>query len=155
MAGADQVFGELGHPVEIVGGLVEVGFAGLFPRAAQPFHRIDDGVDVFLLFLLRVGVVEAQVAAAAVLGGEAEVEQDGLGVAEVQVTVRLGREAGADLAGSSGAAAWSAAVPGRPAQRRWACLPAARSASTMFLMKLAAGAGCWRAGSGCSRVKPL
>jgi hypothetical protein len=36
------------------------------------------------------------VAAAAVLFGEAEVEQDGFGVAEVQVTVRLGREAGAD-----------------------------------------------------------
>jgi hypothetical protein len=60
-------------------------------------HGVDDRIDVFLLFLLRIGVVEAQVAAAAVLLGEAEVEQDRLGVAEVQVAVRLRRKAGADL----------------------------------------------------------
>jgi hypothetical protein len=53
-------------------------------------------LDVPSLFLLRVGVVEAQVADAAVLLGEPEVEGDALGVANVQVAVRLGREAGAD-----------------------------------------------------------
>ena len=62
-------------------------------------------------------------------------------MAEVQVAVRLRRKARADLGRVEGAAAWSATVPGWPAQRRCACLPAARSASTMFLMKLAAGAG--------------
>ena len=40
-----------------------------------------------------IGVVEAQVALAAELGGEAEVEADRLGVADVQVAVGLGREA--------------------------------------------------------------
>src|SRR5690606_33522404 len=44
----------------------------------------------------RVGVVETQVAAAAELLGDAEVQADRLGVADVQVTVGFGREAGAD-----------------------------------------------------------
>src|SRR3546814_2794998 len=46
--------------------------------------------------LFRSGVVEAQVAQAAELGGDAEVQADRLGVADVQVAVGLGREAGAD-----------------------------------------------------------
>ena len=93
VAGGDEVLGALVHLVEVVGGVerlaAEVG--------AQPLHGLDDGVDVLLLFLLRVGVVEAQVAGAAVFPGEAEVEQDGLGVPEVQVAVGLRGEAGADL----------------------------------------------------------
>jgi hypothetical protein len=97
VASRNQVFGKLRHPVEIIGGVVEVAFATLFPRAAEPMHRVDDRVDVFLFFLLRVGVVEAQVAAAGEGFGEAEVEEDRLGVAEMQVAVRLGRKAGADL----------------------------------------------------------
>src|SRR5690606_4445380 len=59
-------------------------------------HHLADGVDVFLLFLLGVGVVEAQVAHAAVLLRQLEVQPDALGVADVQVAVGLGREAGAD-----------------------------------------------------------
>jgi phosphohistidine phosphatase SixA len=52
------------------------------PVEAEPAHRVDDGVDVLLLFLLRIGVVEAQVAAAAVVARQAEVQADRLGVAE-------------------------------------------------------------------------
>ena len=56
-----------------------------------------DRVDVLLLLLDRVGVVEAQVAAPAELLRDPEVERDRLGVADVEVAVRLGREAGDDL----------------------------------------------------------
>ena len=66
----------------------------LAPVEAEPAHVALDGVDILLLFLGRVGVVEAQVAAAAELLGDAEVEADRLGVADVQVAVRLGRKAG-------------------------------------------------------------
>ena len=45
-------------------------------------------------FLGGVGVVEAQVAEAAEFLGEAEVEADGLGVADVQVAVGLRRKPG-------------------------------------------------------------
>ena len=50
--------GEPVQPVEIVGRVIKVRA----PVEAQPMHRVDDGIDVLLLFLLRVGVVEAQVA---------------------------------------------------------------------------------------------
>jgi len=70
----------------------------LAPLEAQPLHRLEDGVDIFLLFLLGVGVVEAHVADAAVGLGEAEVQADRLGVAVVKVAVGLGREARLDAA---------------------------------------------------------
>ncbi len=46
----------------------------------------------------RVGVVEAKVAVAAVLLGHAEVEADRLGVADVQIAVRLRGKTGHDAA---------------------------------------------------------
>src|SRR5690606_10797385 len=55
-----------------------------------------DRVDVFLVLLLGIGVVETQVAAPAELVGHPEVQADRLGMADVQIAVRLGREAGAD-----------------------------------------------------------
>ena len=65
----------------------------LAPVEAEPADVGLDGVDVLLLFLHRVRVVEAQVAAAAELVGDAEVQADRLRVADVEVAVRLGREA--------------------------------------------------------------
>ncbi|MNK85884.1 hypothetical protein D3C87_1057810 [compost metagenome] len=85
----DRVLVEL---LVVVRGVEEV-FA---PVEAQPFHVGHDGVDVFEFFLGGVGVVEPQVAAAAVLLGNAEVQADRLGMADVQVTVRLRRKAGDD-----------------------------------------------------------
>ena len=43
--------------------------------------------------LLGIGVVEAQVGLAAELRGQAEIQADGFGVADVQIAVRLRREA--------------------------------------------------------------
>ena len=61
LAGADEQFGPFIEPVEIVGGVIEV----LAPVEAEPAHVALDGVDVFLLFLGRIGVVETQMAAPA------------------------------------------------------------------------------------------
>ena len=72
------------------------GVAQLAPLEAQPADVAFDGLDVAGLFGLGVGVVEAQVAGAPVLGGDPEVEADGLGVADVQQPVGFGREAGGD-----------------------------------------------------------
>jgi hypothetical protein len=55
-------------------------------------HVVLDRGDVFGIFLRRVGVVETQVAAAAELGGDAEVQADRLGVADVQVAIGLRRK---------------------------------------------------------------
>ena len=66
--------------------------AQVVPFEAEPAHVVLDRVDVFLLFPGRVGVVEAQVAVAAEFAREAEVQADRLGMAEVQVAVRLRRK---------------------------------------------------------------
>ena len=89
LARADQVLGPVVELLEIVGGVIEV----LAPVEAQPAHVALDGVDILLLLLGRVGVVEAQVAAAAELLRHAEIEADRLGVADVQVAVGLRRKA--------------------------------------------------------------
>ena len=93
LAVSDQVDGPVVELLEVVGGVVEM----LAPVEAEPADVLLDRVDVLLLFLDRVGVVEAQVAAAAELLGDPEVQRDRLRVADVQVAVRLGREAGHDL----------------------------------------------------------
>ena len=93
VARGDQVFRRFIHEVEIVTGEIQVRA----PVKTQPLHRILDRVDVFLLFLFRIGVVEAQVAGAAVMQREAKIQADRFGVAQMQVAVGFRREAGADF----------------------------------------------------------
>src|SRR5213080_2838825 len=69
----------------------------LAPVEAEPADVLLDRLDVLLLFLDRVGVVEAQVATPAELLSDPEVERDRLGVTDMEVSVRLGREACHDL----------------------------------------------------------
>jgi hypothetical protein len=122
-AGADQVLGGFVHEVEVVAGEVLVrlqgaggaGAVGQVGFVAEPLHRVADGVDVFLLFFFRVGVVKAQVAHAAVFLGQLEVEPDALGVADVQVAVGFGREAHAHLGGVGHALGVVGGVAGRAA----------------------------------------
>ena len=78
--------------LEVVRRVVQV----LAPVEAQPAHVGLDGVDVLLLLPGRVRVVEPQVAAPAGLRRDAEVEADRLGMADMEVPVGLGREAGDD-----------------------------------------------------------
>ena len=93
LAGADQILGPAVEPLEIIRGVVEV----LAPIEAEPAHVALDGVDIFLLFLGRIGVVETQIAAAAEFLRDAEIQADRLGVADMQIAVRLGRKAGDHL----------------------------------------------------------
>ena len=90
LAGADQVLGPGVELFEIVRRVEEV----LAPVEAEPVHVADDGVDIFLLFLGRIGVVEAQIAVAGKLLGDAEIQADRLGVTDVQIAVRLRRKPG-------------------------------------------------------------
>ena len=87
----DELFGPLVQLLEVVGGVK------LFvPMESEPLDVLLDGVHVFGILLGGVGVVVTEVGHAAVLLREAEVQADGLGVAEVQVAVRLRRETGYD-----------------------------------------------------------
>ncbi len=67
------------------------------PAADEPVHVLDDGIHVFDVFLGRVGVVHAQIANAAELARDAEIQADAFGVADVEVAVRLRRKARVDL----------------------------------------------------------
>ena len=89
LASADQDFGPFVEAVEIVGCVVEA----VTPIEAQPAHIADNRVDVLLIFFGRVGVVEAEVAAAAEFRSDTEVEADRLGMADMEIAVGLRREA--------------------------------------------------------------
>ena len=80
------------HALEVIRSLVVV----LVPVEAQPADVLLDRVDVFDLFLGRICVVHAEVAAPLEFQGEAEVQADRLRMAYVQIAVGFRREAGRD-----------------------------------------------------------
>ncbi len=79
----DQKFCRAVHEAKIVAGLVGRCVFGAVPVKAQPFDGVDDGVDVLGVFFFGVGVVKAQVAHAAVVLGQAKVQANAFGVANV------------------------------------------------------------------------
>src|SRR5262249_24569261 len=93
-ASGDQLLRPAIELLEVVAGVVQVPA----PIEAEPAHVIHDRVDVFLALLGGVRVVEAQVTATAEVTRQAEVDADGLGVADVQVAIGLGWKSGDDRA---------------------------------------------------------
>src|SRR5690606_12918583 len=94
LALADQRLRDLVELLEVVGRVVEM----LAPVPAEPLHVPDDRLRVLDALRLRVRVVEAEMAHAPELLRDAEVQRDRLRVPDVQVAVRLGREARDDPA---------------------------------------------------------
>src|SRR5580698_562689 len=82
----DRPFIEL---VEIIGGVEKS-----VPLVAEPADVGLDRLHVFGFFLLGIGVVEAEIRMSAEFVGQAEVDADCLGMADVEIAVGLGREAG-------------------------------------------------------------
>ena len=78
--------------LEIVGAIEEP----VAPVEAQPVDILLDGVHILGVLLGGVGVIHAQVAQAVVPLSGAEVDAQGLAVADMQIAVRLRREAGVD-----------------------------------------------------------
>ena len=78
--------------LEVIGGVEEA----LAPVESEPVDALDDRVHVLDVFLGRIGVVEAQVARAAELLRDAEVQADGLGVPDVEIAVGLGGKSRGD-----------------------------------------------------------
>ena len=87
LALADETDSEVIELLEIVGG-VEY----LAPAETEPADVPFDRVHVLDILLGGVGVVEAQVAHAVVLLGDAEVHADSLDVSDMQIAVGLGRK---------------------------------------------------------------
>lgn len=68
------------------------------PVKTQPTHVFLDGIHVFSGFLARIGVVKAEMTNPVVLLGNAEVQADGLGMADVEEAVGLRWKSGDDVA---------------------------------------------------------
>ena len=89
LAVANQLEGPFVELIEVIRSVEKS-----IPVEAEPLHVGHDGIDVFGFFLLGIGVVETQVGMAGEFVGEAEVEADRFGVADVEIAVGLGRKAG-------------------------------------------------------------
>ena len=89
----DQVHRQLVGPLKIVRAVEET----VPPVKPQPVDVLLDGVHVLRVLLGGVGIVHTEVADAAVLLRGAEVDGQGLAVADVEVAVGLRREPGVDL----------------------------------------------------------
>src|SRR3954469_1795980 len=82
------MLGPFVKPLEIVGRVIEV----LAPVIAKPADVALDRIDIFLLLFGRIGIVETKVTAAAELLGHTEIEPDRLGMADMQIAIRLRRK---------------------------------------------------------------
>ena len=72
------------------------------PIEAEPAHVPFDGVDIFLLFLGRICVIEAQMAAAPELFCHTEIQADGFGVADMEVAIGFRRKSRHDRVDAAG-----------------------------------------------------
>ena len=84
----NEFFGRLVQLLEIVRRVRQA----VSPVETEPVHVLLDGVDVFLLFLVGIGVVIPQVGTSARLGGDAEIQAYRHDVADVQIAVGLRRK---------------------------------------------------------------
>ena len=89
----NQLDREVIHLLKVLGRVEEA----VVPVEAQPRDILFDRVDVLDVLLGGVGVVHAQVADAAEFLCGREVDADCLGVSDVEIAVRLGRETGVNL----------------------------------------------------------
>ena len=64
------------------------------PIESEPFNIIHDRLDVFGLLGSRIGIVEAEVAGAAILQGAAEIQADRFGMSYMEIAVRFRRKSG-------------------------------------------------------------
>ena len=93
LAGLDQPDRAIIKVLEVVRRMKEP----VLPVEPEPANVGLDRVDEVLLLFQRIRVVEAQVAAPAELLGDAEIQADRHRMPDMQVAVRLGREARDDL----------------------------------------------------------
>ena len=81
----DGIFIDL---IEIIGG---VKFF-IMPIKTQPLDILADGVDIFHVFLGRIGVIEAKVTCPVMFKRNPEIETDGFRMPDMEIAVWLRRE---------------------------------------------------------------
>ena len=88
----DKIYSDLIHLIEVVGGKKEP----VFIISSEPRHVLFDGLHELALLLGGIGIVKAKVEFSTVLLRHSVIEKYTLGVAYMQISVRLGRKAGVD-----------------------------------------------------------
>ena len=83
----DQILSPGIQLLEVIAGIAFFG-----RLKAQPLYIAANRVNVFLIFFFRIGVIETQIRDATEFLGNAKVKADRLGVAHMQVAIRLGRK---------------------------------------------------------------
>ena len=89
----DQFDSDFVHLLEIIGGKEQP----VLIFSAQPLDIRLDGLDKFDLFLCRVGIVKTEIEFSAVLLCHTVIEQDTLGMTDVQIAVGFRGETGVDI----------------------------------------------------------
>ncbi len=84
----DELYGNIVHLLEIIGGIKHP----VLIISAKPLHVLPDRIHELGLLLGRVRVVKPQVELAAVFLCQPVIEQDALGMSDVQISVGLGRK---------------------------------------------------------------
>src|SRR5689334_2912555 len=87
LTGLDHLLGPVVELLKVIRRVMQ-----LIPLEAEPADVGHDRIDVLLLFLLRVRVVEPQIALPAVVASDAEVQADALRMTDMQIAVRLRRK---------------------------------------------------------------
>jgi hypothetical protein len=81
----DELYGVPIELIKIVGGIIEP----VAPIKPKPSDILHDGIYIFNVLLARIGVIKSQIADAPVFRRQAEIEADGLGVSDMEITVGL------------------------------------------------------------------
>ena len=87
LAFLNQADGKVPQLLEVIGCIIFIS-----PLESEPLDVFLDGFHVFHIFFGGVGIVKAEVAYTAIAGCDSEIQADGLGVSDVEVSVWLGRE---------------------------------------------------------------
>ena len=83
----DEPLGKVPKFLEIIAGVIDI-----VPLESQPLDIVFDAIDIFGVLFRGICVIEAQIAFAAILLGDAKVDGDGFCVTDVQIAVGFGRE---------------------------------------------------------------
>ena len=93
LAHVDELYSAVVHYVKIVRSVHYI----LDFMTDEPLDVLDNRVDILHILFNRVGIIKAQIAHAAVFLSGAEIDRNRLCMADVQISVRLGRKTGVNL----------------------------------------------------------
>ena len=92
LAQANQFLGIFIELIEIIRSIEHA----VIPIEAEPFDIALDRFDIFRIFLGRIGIIKTEIRQSAIFLGNAEIQANRLGVAEVEIAIRFRRETGMD-----------------------------------------------------------